>query len=100
VTELILDGSKMASEEDFHDQVAAHPETPGYYGRNLDALHDVLTGYFKSPVSIIWKNADLARLALGKRYSHILDVFGDAEEDWYIAGGSLGVDLEITEDRV
>ena len=99
MTELILDGSKMSSEEDFHDQIAAHPETPDFYGRNLDALHDLLTGFFSSPVLIIWKNADLAQSALGKRYSLILDVMGDAEEDWHMAGGELGVELHMSTDN-
>ncbi len=88
----------MSSEDDFHDQIAAHPETPAFYGRNLNALHDVLVGFYQSPVDVTWKDSHIAREALGRRFSLILDVFGDAGEDWHMQGGSLGVILEMPEE--
>ena len=91
MTRLMLDGSTMQSESDFHDQVSAHPETPEHYGRNLDALFDILVSEYRSPVLIVWDNAQQAREELGKRYSLILDTFGDAEEELRMAGRRLGV---------
>ena len=41
--ELIIDGSKIMSEGDFHKVVAKELDLPSWYGKNLDALWDVLT---------------------------------------------------------
>ena len=41
-----LDCSKMNSTADIHNQLEAGLPLPEYYGRNLDALWDVLSTYF------------------------------------------------------
>lgn len=40
---IILDGEQMRSRSDAHDHLAERLSLPGYYGRNLDALYDLLT---------------------------------------------------------
>ena len=39
----ILDGKLIKDREMLHGILAAQPEFPDWYGRNLDALHDCLT---------------------------------------------------------
>ena len=39
---VILDGASVASRRELYDAIASHMELPDYFGRNLDALHDVL----------------------------------------------------------
>lgn len=41
--EYVLDGDRMQDREAMHDELAARLPLPAYYGRNLDALWDVLT---------------------------------------------------------
>ena len=43
--EVMLDGRLMVSREAVHDLLAQKLELPDYYGRNLDALFDVLSEY-------------------------------------------------------
>lgn len=38
-----LDGQKMLNRRAVHDQLAEQLRLPDYYGRNLDALYDLLT---------------------------------------------------------
>ena len=40
--EVLLDGRLMVSREAAHDLLAEKLEFPSYYGRNLDALYDLL----------------------------------------------------------
>lgn len=40
-----IDLTEVRSKEAFHDAIQENLDCPSYYGRNLDALYDVLTGY-------------------------------------------------------
>lgn len=40
---IILDGEQMLNRGAAHDHLAERLGLPGYYGRNLDALYDLLT---------------------------------------------------------
>ena len=42
--EIYLDGRALDSREALHQALAALLAFPAYYGKNLDALHDILTG--------------------------------------------------------
>ena len=81
MTVLELDGASMRSLADLHEQVAQHPETPGFYGRNLDALYDVLLGFYRSPTRIRWHNASQAREQMGPDFARATRVFEDAAEE-------------------
>ena len=41
--EITLNCAKIASMAEMHDILAKELDFPGWYGRNLDALHDCLT---------------------------------------------------------
>ncbi|HEX8579407.1 MAG TPA: barstar family protein [Allosphingosinicella sp.] len=81
-SELLLDGRSMASEADLHDVIdrAAREVGFGGYGRNLDALWDVLTGFLELPVQVRWVNARFNH-AWGLRYDKIVRIFEDAERE-------------------
>lgn len=40
---VVLDGERMLNRRAAHDHLAAQLSLPDYYGRNLDALYDLLT---------------------------------------------------------
>ena len=40
-----LNLNEMKSEEEIHNYLMEHLELPDFYGKNLDALHDMLTGW-------------------------------------------------------
>lgn len=41
--ELVLDIENVCGADEFYDLLGKQIELPAYFGRNLDALHDVLT---------------------------------------------------------
>lgn len=49
---LIIDGTLIHDREELHDLLSRELRLPEWYGRNLDALHDCLTGR-RQPVDII-----------------------------------------------
>lgn len=54
---IIIDGKRMTTIEETHSYLARTLRLPGYYGGNLDALHDCLTDLSRS-VWIILINGD------------------------------------------
>ncbi len=59
--EIIIDGTAINSEEDLHDFFAKSLSLPDWYGRNLNALWDVLTGMIDMPLTIIWRNSEISK---------------------------------------
>jgi len=55
----ILDGSKLKTIKDFHTEIRFILGLPDYYGENLDALWDCLTGWIQTPITLIWINFDV-----------------------------------------
>ena len=76
----------MHSLADLHAQVARHPETPGSHGPNLDALFDVLLGFYIPPLQVTWYNAAAARAALGGDFAQAQQVFDDAVAYYHSKG--------------
>jgi len=68
---VILDGLSIESEDDFHEAIAKAFNLPNWYGRNLDALWDVLTGMIDRPINLVWLNSEVSRTRL-KRYEKIV----------------------------
>lgn len=61
---------------DVHIWLQQKLHLPEWYGRNLDALWDCLTGYVESPLTIRW----IADSEQGERYAAILELFQEAAE--------------------
>jgi ribonuclease inhibitor len=93
-TSLVLDGNAIESEADFHDVIDRAARAVGFksYGRNLDALWDVITAILPLPVEVHWVNADACRAALGDRFERIMSVFRDAEDE---IGSSFRLTVEV-----
>ena len=52
--ELILDGRQIKTRADLHAALKVGLELPDYYGNNLDALWDMLTGHIGLPQMLRW----------------------------------------------
>jgi ribonuclease inhibitor len=74
---LELDGKDIQSANAFHKAVT-EASGIGWYGQNLNALWDLLTGLVERPVSIRWINARLSAAAMGEDYTRIVSVIVDA----------------------
>ena len=49
---VVIDFSKCKYPLDLHNEIREKLELPEWYGNNLDALWDMLTGFIETPVSI------------------------------------------------
>ncbi|MEF2278673.1 barstar family protein [Deinococcus sp. YIM 134068] len=53
-----LNGYDLWSIQDVHREFARQADLPPFYGANLSALWDALTGMVERPLTIRWLNAD------------------------------------------
>ncbi len=63
--------------EDVHEWLQEELGLPEWYGRNLDALWDCVTGYLPKPLQIRWY-VDSER---EERYSAIIELFQEAADE-------------------
>lgn len=65
----VIDGGKIGTLEDFWDEVGRKIGADGYFGRNLDAFADCLSGGFGTPDDgdyvIEWRDHETSRRNLG-----------------------------------
>ena len=69
-----LPGRMISSLDVFYDEVTHQFDLPAYFGRNLDALWDVLTTDVAGPVEVIWEHAAASRQAMGEDFDRVADV--------------------------
>lgn len=75
----LLEGSNMLSEYELHIEIKEKLELPIYYGENLDALWDCLTGCIDLPVEVEWKDYDLVEDSLGDYAKKVFQLFQEAD---------------------
>ena len=73
-----LNGKKMTTRADAYAHIADELGFPEYFGKNLDALYDLLT---ETAGEITLKNADDLINALGSYGCELLKCFCDAAEN-------------------
>ncbi|HMI09668.1 MAG TPA: barstar family protein [Candidatus Saccharimonadales bacterium] len=80
MTTIEIDGNSFQDINGFYDEIHKKlcPDLEGF-GRNLDALNDVLRGGFGvheygKPLELIWKNSQKSKTELGDTYSVIMDI--------------------------
>ena len=77
--QVILDGNRMVSREALHEYLRETLNLPDYYGRNLDALYDLLAE-ISVPVTVTLVNSRLLD-ALGNYGANVIRVLQDAAAD-------------------
>lgn len=75
-----LDGARMTDRAAAHDHLAEQLGFPGYYGRNLDALYDLLTERSEQ-THIIFSNPAQVTETLGKYGQALLGTVQEAVEN-------------------
>jgi len=76
-----LDGREIQSLSDLYDRLADGLALPPHFGRNLDALWDVLSTDIEGPFEIIWKHADESKKLMGRDYSRVVKLFEKLKEE-------------------
>ncbi|AJY75442.1 barstar family protein [Paenibacillus beijingensis] len=79
--EVLLDGRKIDHLNELHAALKEALELPDYYGNNLDALWDCLTGWVDMPLTIRWLHVEESERKLGAYSRQLLQLFRDAEQE-------------------
>lgn len=79
--ELILNGDSINSIDEFHIKIAKLLDFPEFYGKNLDALWDCLTGFIDPEFTLIWKNHTKSKKVLGDSFEKIIKLLKDLKEE-------------------
>lgn len=77
---VILDGKAMVDRVSAHSHLAERLELPTYYGRNLDALYDVLTEIGEETELVLTDPAAVAE-QMGKYGEALLATMQEAAEE-------------------
>jgi ribonuclease inhibitor len=67
----------------FYDELARQFAFPPHFGRNLDAVWDILSGDVAGPFEILWEGSAQTQANLGADYAKVVSMFNDlaAERD-------------------
>jgi ribonuclease inhibitor len=76
-----LAGKSIRSLEEFYGEIARKLRFPDYFGRNLDALWDVLTTDIKGPVELAWEDSGASQKAMGKDFEKVAALLRDMEKE-------------------
>ena len=76
----LLSGKKVRSLDVFYDEIARQLAFPVHFGRNLDALWDVLSADIEGPIEVVWESPDSSRIGMGRDFDRIVAVLKDAEK--------------------
>ena len=76
-----LNGGAVHSLDDLYDQLSILMDLPGHFGRNLDALRDLLSTDIEGPFEIIWKHADDSKKSMHKDFNRTVKLFQELEEE-------------------
>lgn len=76
-----LDGRVIGSFNDLYNQLSFQLHLPDHFGRNLDALWDVLSADVEGPFEILWKNARDSQKLMGKDFEQAVKLLKDLEKE-------------------
>jgi ribonuclease inhibitor len=76
-----LNGKTIRSLDDLYDRISILINLPEHFGRNLDALWDVLSTDVEGPFEIIWKNANDSKRSMGKEFDRAVKLLRNLEKE-------------------
>ena len=92
--EIYIDFLTIGDYEDFYAQLKEKLTLPDYFGDNLDALYDVITGELEMPLHIEFVNMSVEQLEI---FEDLLTTLEDAEDE--VEDFSFSYYLEQYEDE-
>ncbi len=75
--DIYIDFINIGDYEDFYEQLRSKLELPDYFGDNLDALSDVISGELEMPLHIEFVNMSVDQL---ETFEDLLTTLEDMEE--------------------
>ncbi|HOF04512.1 MAG TPA: barstar family protein [Syntrophales bacterium] len=77
----LLDGNDIHSLSDLYDRLSIGLGLPEHFGRNLDALWDLLSADVEGPFAIVWKQADVSRKLMGRDFERVVQLLQELEQE-------------------
>lgn len=77
----VLNGLKIHSLDDLYAQLEKRLSLPDHFGRNLDALWDVLSADVEGPFKIVWKHGDASKKFMGRDFNRAVKLLRDLEKE-------------------
>lgn len=78
---VILDSKEFSNIDELHSVLKERLQLPEYYGENLDALWDCLTGWIDLPITVEWIDYDSGKQKIGEYAEKLLKTFQEAEQE-------------------
>ncbi|WP_063563234.1 barstar family protein [Paenibacillus sp. O199] len=78
---VVLNGEDFYSTTELHELLKQKLELPDFYGANLDALWDCLTGMIELPLELTWTNYQISKERLGSEAEMVYKLMLEAEEE-------------------
>jgi ribonuclease inhibitor len=75
---IYIDFAEIGDYEEFYEQLKEKLELPEFFGDNLDALYDSLTGFVEMPLHIEFVNMGVDQL---EDFEDLLTTLEDADEE-------------------
>lgn len=75
---IYIDFTDLGDYEDFYAQLKEKLPLPDFFGENLDALYDVITGFVELPLHIEFVNMSVEQL---EDFEDLLNTLEDADEE-------------------
>lgn len=91
--EIIYDFDTIEDYDDFYKVLAQKTDSPEWFGNNLDALYDFITGDLKLPVHLKFVNLTPDKL---ERFEDLIETLEDAENE--VEGFSFSYYMEQFEE--
>jgi ribonuclease inhibitor len=76
-----LAGKSIRSLDEFYGEIARKLRFPDHFGRNLDALWDVLTTDVKGPVELAWEDSEASKKSMGKDFEKVAALLRDVGKE-------------------
>jgi ribonuclease inhibitor len=81
IKQCTLDGKTVRSLDDLYDQLSIRLSLPEHFGRNLDALWDVLSTDVRGPFEIVWKHAGDSKKLMGNDFNRAVKLLKDLQKE-------------------
>ena len=81
IKQCTLNGKTIHSLEDLYDQLAIGLSLLKHFGRNLDALWDVLSTDVEGPFKIVWEHSGESKKFMGKDFDRVVRLFEDLQKE-------------------
>ena len=77
-----IKGGSIRTEADFHKAISMALGFPSWYGKNLNALWDILSADLPKPSKLVWHDSSLSKEALGPVFQDIIDILERAQKQY------------------